>query len=456
VERKPHGRAIPGRLRRYIAASIIAGMGAVALAILVDPEIDWKIAVLFGSLAFAAEQFPITVPIGSTYSVTFILTIAAIIIAGPAEATIAAVFAAISVRDVREKPLHRNLFNAAQLAFMASATAVVYQTLGGSIGESIRAIDASDLLRGVIAPLAVAVTLSFMVNTAMVSAAVAMSQNMPFGRIWRSGYAAVWRTYVAFALLGVMLGVLYLQAGPGVVIFLLMPLLVARHAFQAAVAMENAYDSTVRSLISAIEAKDPYTSGHAGRVSELSEMVARAYGLSPQVQRKIRYAALMHDVGKLVVLNKVLQKPGKLTPEEYEHMKAHPVHGVEIVSEIELLSDALVGVRHHHERMDGKGYPDGLIGDEIPFLARLIMVCDAFDSMTSTRSYRKAKNIEDAFAELHRCVGTQFDPAAIEALERAVAKEGWEPHPETEALFAVPVPEVHERRHHGDDHAASL
>src|SRR5207244_3708320 len=117
-------------------------------------------------------------------------------------------------------------------------------------------------------------------------------------------------------------------------------------------------------------------------------------GLSEERCRAIRYAAIMHDVGKLTVLSSVLQKPGKLTPEEYEHMKIHPLRGVEIVSEIDLLREVIVAVRHHHERIDGKGYPDGLAGEEIPLLARIVTVSDAFDSMTSTRTYRKAKTVE--------------------------------------------------------------
>jgi HD-GYP domain-containing protein (c-di-GMP phosphodiesterase class II) len=209
-----------------------------------------------------------------------------------------------------------------------------------------------------------------------------------------------------------------------------MPLLVARHAFQASINLQGAYDDTVRSLITAIEAKDPYTRGHAERVSRLAEMTARAYGLSEERCKAIRYAALMHDVGKLGVLSSVLQKPGKLTAEEYEHMKIHPVRGVEIVSEIDLLEEAIVGVRHHHERMDGKGYPDGLVGEQIPLFARIIMVSDAFDSMTSTRVYRQAKTTEEAFTELRRCEGTQFDPKALDALHKAIQRYGWEPAPE--------------------------
>jgi putative nucleotidyltransferase with HDIG domain len=276
-------------------------------------------------------------------------------------------------------------------------------------------------------PLLAATLTIFLINTALVASAIGLSERQPVWALWRRSYGDLIGTYAAFALLGLLIGVLRILLGWSSVLFVLMPLLVARHAFQAAVTMQGAYDETVKGLVAAIEAKDPYPRGHAQRVSRLSEMTARAYGLSEERCRAIRYSALMHDVGKLGVWNKVLKKPGKLTPEEYEHMKDHPILGVEIVSEIDLLQEAIDGVRHHHERMDGHGYPDGLQGEDIPLFARLIMVCDAFDSMTSTRVYRVAKTIEEAFAELRRCAGTQFDEACLVALEKAVAQHGWEP-----------------------------
>jgi putative nucleotidyltransferase with HDIG domain len=253
----------------------------------------------------------------------------------------------------------------------------------------------------------------------------------PLRSVWRAQLSNLVIGYPAFAFLGVLLAVLHRGMGNASAIFLLVPLLVARNTFQSAVEMETGYEATVRSLITAIEAKDPYTRGHAERVARLSEMTARAYGLSPEQCRVIRYIALMHDIGKLGVSTKILAKPGKLTDDEYEHMKQHPIRGYEIVSEIAFLKEAAeTAVRHHHERMDGRGYPDGLVGESIPVIARLVMVCDAFDSMTSTRVYRKAKGIEDAIAEIRRCAGTQFDPEALAALERALAKEGWEAEPE--------------------------
>jgi HD-GYP domain-containing protein (c-di-GMP phosphodiesterase class II) len=154
----------------------------------------------------------------------------------------------------------------------------------------------------------------------------------------------------------------------------------------------------------------------------------------------IRYAGMLHDVGKLGVPTKVLQKTGKLTEEEYAAIQLHPMRGLDIVREIGFLDEALAGIMHHHERIDGRGYPMGLAGDEIPEFARVLAVADAFDSMTSTRSYRGARPVEEAIAELRKWAGTQFDPAFVDAFVAAIKREGWQsPEPTVLAVDDLPV-----------------
>ncbi|HEX6920907.1 MAG TPA: HD domain-containing phosphohydrolase, partial [Actinomycetes bacterium] len=147
----------------------------------------------------------------------------------------------------------------------------------------------------------------------------------------------------------------------------------------------------------------------------------------------LRYAGMLHDVGKLGVPTRVLQKSGRLTEEEFAAIQLHPVRGLEMIREIEFLDEAFAGIMHHHERLDGLGYPMGLQGHDIPEFARAIAVADAFDSMTTTRSYRGARSVQDALAELRRCAGTQFDPVMVEALVAAVEEHGWQS--EAEPLF---------------------
>jgi HD-GYP domain-containing protein (c-di-GMP phosphodiesterase class II) len=434
-------KSLPVRARIYILAVVATAGGLLALVALHEGSsarfggVRFGLALSFGAFVFLADQFPVTLPLGEgSYSVSFVVVIAAIIVGGPAEVGIAAAFGFATLRGARKVSLIRHAFNASELALAGTLAALTYNAL---IGQRIQM--ASSLFPRVFLPVLAATTVHFAVNTLMVATVVALVRGGRVGDVWRAQYMRLAAGYVAFALLGIVLASLHMEMGSASVIFLLVPLLVARGAFQSSIEMETAYEATVRSLIKAIEAKDPYTRGHAERVAKLSEMTARAYGLSAEQCRVIRYVALMHDVGKLGVSTRILAKPGKLTDEEYEHMKAHPVRGFEIVSEIDFLQQAAeTAVRHHHERMDGKGYPDGLVGEAIPVFARIVMVCDAFDSMTSTRVYRKAKSIEDALVEIRRCAGTQFDPAALAALEKAIAREGWEAEPEPRDEEEVP------------------
>ena len=194
-------------------------------------------------------------------------------------------------------------------------------------------------------------------------------------------------------------------------LLLLLPLFVARWAYAQYAEEQRAYDRTVRTLMAAVETKDLYTRGHSERVSAASVLVARAIGMREDRVGSLRYAGMLHDVGKLGVPTRVLQKSGGLTEDEFAAIQRHPMQGLEIVREIEFLDEANAGIMHHHERIDGLGYPMGLAGDRIPEFARVIAVADAFDSMTTTRSYRGARTLEAAVAELRRCAGTQFDPA---------------------------------------------
>jgi HD-GYP domain-containing protein (c-di-GMP phosphodiesterase class II) len=224
-------------------------------------------------------------------------------------------------------------------------------------------------------------------------------------------------------------------------LLVLIPLFVARWAVAQFAEQQKAYEATVGALCQAVETKDFYTRGHSDRVSRGSVMIAREIGMRGDRVEAIRYAGMLHDVGKLGVPTKVLQKTGKLTEEEYAAIQLHPMRGLDIVREIGFLDEALAGIMHHHERIDGRGYPMGLAGDEIPEFARVLAVADAFDSMTSTRSYRGARPVAEAIEELRKWSGNQFDPAFVDAFVAALKRHGWQlPEPpviEADDLAAV-------------------
>jgi HD-GYP domain-containing protein (c-di-GMP phosphodiesterase class II) len=171
----------------------------------------------------------------------------------------------------------------------------------------------------------------------------------------------------------------------------------------------------VTALAAAIDAKDHYTNGHSEQVAKLAVELARATGQARELVELVQFAGQMHDIGKIGIPESILHKPGTLTAEEWAIMRVHPNIGARILSPIATLQSAIPIVLHHHERWDGQGYPDGLAGEAIPLGARMIAICDAFDTMVSDRPYRRALSDEDALGRLRSSAGSQFDPRLVEA-----------------------------------------
>jgi putative nucleotidyltransferase with HDIG domain len=186
--------------------------------------------------------------------------------------------------------------------------------------------------------------------------------------------------------------------------------------------LEEQHVATVAALAAALEAKDAYTAGHAHTIADFAVAVGEELGLGARQLRAVRMGALLHDVGKIGIPESILNKPGPLTDEEFTVMKQHTVIGADIIAGIPGMAEVVGLVRSSHERWDGRGYPDGLAGREIPLGACVIAVCDAYHAMTEDRVYRKALSVEAALTELRRCSGTQFMPAAVEALEAVVTR----------------------------------
>jgi len=179
---------------------------------------------------------------------------------------------------------------------------------------------------------------------------------------------------------------------------------------------------TVKSLAAAIDGKDPYTRGHSERVSRISVAIAQRLGISDSECEKIRISALLHDVGKIAIDDKILKKPSALTDDEFVIMKQHPQKGYKIMSQIGAMKEFLPGMYMHHEMVNGQGYPQGLKGDEIPMMAKIVAVADTFDAMTTDRPYQKAMQFEHAVERIQSFVDTRYDADVVEAFARACAE----------------------------------
>ena len=188
--------------------------------------------------------------------------------------------------------------------------------------------------------------------------------------------------------------------------------------------LEKAYIDTLSALTNAIDAKDSYTKGHSDRVTDLSVKLAIEAGVENREVERIRLGGMLHDIGKIGIPEIILNKPGRLDDNEFEVIKSHPVLGVGILGNVEFLQNVVPIIKHHHERYDGRGYPDKLKGTEIPYLARIVSIADTFDAMTTNRPYRKALTTEESLKEIEKCKGTQFDPELADIFVNMVRHNG--------------------------------
>ncbi len=421
-----------------VAATFVAGFGS-------HRGIEWSRFAVLAVLFLVCESTPTAIlPRRVAWSPGYAATLASVVLVGPVGAAMVGMVSAFSLRRGPVPP--QRVFNGAMYALSAYAAGRVFLALGGTVG-----IPTRGSFPEIIGPFVGAAAAHIVVNYGLVSGVLWLTSGADSGR--RALNLRLSLPDLGYAAFGLLIAALWSVVGAFAAILVLIPLFVARWAIAQFANQQQAYEATLRVLCQAVETKDFYTRGHSERVSKGSVMIARAIGMRPERVEAIRYAGMLHDVGKLGVPTKVLQKSGGLTEEEFAAIQLHPMRGLDMVREIGFLDEALAGIMHHHERIDGRGYPMGLAGDEIPEFARVLAVADAFDCMTSTRSYRQARSIAAAVAELRNCSGTQFDPAFVDALVTAVERDGWQT-PDT------PVPPPGERieaaAHDHDDPAVPL
>jgi hypothetical protein len=411
--------------RAYISAVILIGFGLVAYAVTQQNRESWLIIGTLSLLVFLSNlvRSPLRTSVGEKHvidiSIDMPVGIASVLMLGPWGAAI--VMAVMSFAPGPQRWFKR-AFNGGMGVIQACAAGAVYWGLGGEpIVEN-----SFDFSTAALLPILAAIVVMEAVNGLLMVTVISLSERVSPLRVWFGTLAESAFPLFIYSIFGMLLAIVWSWAGPISAILVLAPLMVARWVFAQFAARQAAYEATMRSLIKAVETKDLYTRGHSERVSRASVLIGRRSGMREDRVTTLRYAGTLHDVGKLGVPTRVLQKAGKLTDEEYEAIQQHPSRGREITRELEFLGEAIEGIHFHHERIDGRGYPMGLKGEEIPEFARIIAVADAFDSMTTTRSYRGARSIEDAVVELRRCKGSQFDPVMVEALIEAIEQHGWD------------------------------
>jgi hypothetical protein len=417
-----------GRVSR--AAWIYIGAVVIAAASVVAPRFDarplsaswWTVLGVLMLLFLICDSTP--TPLAArqaAWSPSSSATLAAVVLLGPIGAALVGAVSLISLR--RKTLLAERVFNAGMYAVSGYAAGKAFIELGGHIGQP-RPGD----FPAIIVPFAAAAAAHVLVNQGLIWGVLQMTRHDSLGpgRIQlESSLPLLVASDLGYAAIGLVIAALWTVMGPFAAALVLVPLFVARWAMGQFAEQQRAYAATMAALCQAVETKDFYTRGHSERVSRGSGLIARQIGMRADRTEAIMFAGMLHDVGKLGVPTKVLQKTGPLTEEEFAAIQLHPMRGLEIVRDIGFLNEALAGIMHHHEKVDGTGYPMGFAGGEIPEFARVIAVADAFDSMTSTRSYREARRMSEAIEELRKGAGSQFDPVMVEAFIAALHREGW-------------------------------
>lgn len=408
--------AVPARARGYVAAVALSAVSC--LLPLPRTHTPWWALALLAAL-YAACEHAVRRRFGGTF---YPVLLAGAFLLPPAAAALVPVPAALLTPVEHRPALLRRVWRAAQPALAVWAAARTHCALGGE-----DAVVGSDFPTALL-PAGAAVLAFCLVLTALDGGLRAAAGLVPLRRAWRGLLARSLAPVAVHGLAGLMMAVLWRSPyGPVAALLVLLPMGVSWWVFAQYHRERAAHQATIRALVQAVDIKDGYTRGHSERVGHASVLIARELGMDDDRVEVLRFAGILHDVGKLGVPTRLLRKDGPLTPEERRIIELHPEYGHEMVRGISFLGEARAAILHHHERLDGSGYPYGLAGSQIPECARIVAVADAFDAMTSTRCYSRARPVEAAVAELERCAGAHFDPRMVGALVRALRRSGWHP-----------------------------
>lgn len=400
------------------AAAFATGWGLYAHGPTLRGEQFIAVLVLTG-LAISAEMLSFLLPRSATGSLAFIPFFAAAVIV-PAWPSVAAIaLETLLVEIVAHRDRTKAVFNIFQHTLSLATAIWIYLALGG---VGLLQLDSSSLSPihitgqvGIAALLACAATL--IANNLLVSGVIGISSGTSVWKVWKDNNRATAGADLLAAPIVLVFAWVDARFGPIAASALWVPILGLRQVHSTNIELEQTNRELLELMVKSLEARDPYTSGHSRRVHNYSLIIARAIGLSEFETEQVGRSALLHDVGKIhEKYATVLAKTDKLTPDEWSLIKEHPVDGAELIATMSKLRDMVPAVRHHHERWDGTGYPDGLAGELIPLASRIITFADTIDAMITERPYRKPMDEAAVRAEIVRCRGTQFDPVLADKL----------------------------------------
>lgn len=403
------------KLKLYTGFVILLGIISIIWGIKsFHPPIMTSI-VFFACLGIVSESLGIRVQGAAAISVSYAIGLGAVLVfKSPVVAIIGFLSMLLFIEKIDGRIVHifnssiyKRVFNGSAYAVSLLISSIVYDIFSNYY-KSLRLLDFS--IPGII----MSVLCYIFINTLIYLILMAFLESKSVYNLLKDNIWAI-INLVAISPLGVVTAIVYKNYGWFAVLLFFGPLLVARYSFKLYMDMRHVYFETIKALANAVEAKDKYTIGHSYRVADYAVGIAEHMGFRQDTIDRIKTAAILHDIGKIGISDSILNKPGKLEDNEYFVIQKHPEIGAKILSEVDFLGDVSKIIKYHHERFDGKGYPEGLQGAEIPIEASILSVADAFDAMTSDRPYRKAMDQSTAMNILLKEAGVQFNPIVVKA-----------------------------------------
>lgn len=441
----------PGRIWMLVSSVVAMAIGLTLLGFHAQPQLDLTALLMFAILAVSAELLQIDLYGTGTVSVSVVIGFAAAITSGlPGVAIVSAAIAVGAAVARSYRPQQRPYWY--KIAYNWGT-----HVLAGSVPALTMAIlhlrlDVQNMV--VLAfPLAFAAGAYYTIDTALIATAISLSTRAAFTAIWRQQFRWLAGHYLTLCMIGLFLAIAYTTLGWTSMLVFTLPIIMMRYTQQqyvartedsvrelkrlnqelananqevgdASRAIHQLNDELFLTLSKIIDARDPYVSGHSAKVADYAISIAAELGLPAERITPLRQAGLLHDIGKIGISEHILHKPAKLTPEEYEQIKTHANLGAEFLETARGLRHLAPFVRHHHERWDGRGYPQGLVGEETPLEARILAVCDAVEAMASDRPYQRAMSLEEIIVEIRRGRGTHFDPLIADIFIGIAEREG--------------------------------